>query len=130
MGSAGSAWGWRDGPSGCARRANAAYLDPTGDRLFVGPDVVDLDTLQLTQSLSSVNKVFYADAGIALGMALDADDIETLVELDADTLGVNRQWSLVATGMMRLVPTYDPSTGRIHFADLPNARVLSMAYTP
>lgn len=109
---------------------NAACLDPTGDRLFVGPDVVDLDTLQLTQSLSSVNKIFYADGDIALGMVLDSDDIETLVELDANTLAVKRQWSLVSTGMMRLVPTYDPSSGRIYFADLPNARVLSMAYAP
>lgn len=109
---------------------NAAYLDPTGERLFVGSDVIDLEALQLIRSLSSVDKIFYADANIALGMALDADEVESLVELDASTLAVKRQWSIVSTGMMRLVPTYDPTAGRIHFADLPNARVLSMAYAP
>ena len=110
------------GPRRKSTRSLAQLVDPERGRVFVGPDVLDLATLNRVAVLPAVNDVFWSDAHRILALVI-ADDQEYLLEADGKSYAVRNRWPLGKSVTMPRRCTFDAKRGVVYVAEVAAARV-------
>lgn len=104
---------------------NTLYLDKTNNRLFAHNTVIETTTNKIKKTIIGVDKVFYADRKIVLGLGVDPrTNQEHLVMLDPKALTVKKRWPLNSSKAVKAVPTYDAVAKRLYLSDLVEAQVV------
>lgn len=106
---------------------NTLFLDRTNNRLFSGSDPISLPALKAGTRVPA-QRVFYADASNVLAIRTSDDWQESLVQLDARSLGERGAWPLYKSIEIRPQPYYDARNKRLYIADLPEGRVRVFAW--
>ena len=100
------------------------FHDRVGGRLFFGSHVLDPSTLEVQQTLPGDLKVFWADAGRVLALAVSAEgQQDDILVLDPATLAEQRRLPALSSPTAHAQAAWDPTTNTAWLADLARARV-------
>ena len=87
--------------------------------------MIDTNTLTLKATLAGVDKIFYADSKIILGMKENRQlKQEEVVFFSPATFKETKRFSAVEAHPIKSEQTYDPTTGMLYLSNLQPATVV------